>query len=488
MAKELRVFISHRMPTDTAIAEQIGSRLALYAGNQVKVTHAGQFRYGDKWRNKIKDELDTVDWLIFLYTDQDEDWGFCLFECGYFQARMEKDPENKQLVIFCRQADQISPALREFNAMEAGLDSILKLLKDIYHREPWAISPAVSEEDLRKTAAEILDAFTGGARIEANFDVATSVTFEFVMTEQNATALKHGRLPADCAISGTRDWQRLFGKDINTGGWQWRNLVEDWPYREIYEFLIASMIHDAANGRNPHSTVVRPPNSDELYRLTLRRYERIAGQKKRFFFTLTPLDLPFEVSPESGQKAKETVLYHLLTLSWFFRRRIVDRLYDRVLQVLAMHNPDMAIVNTLFDEIRYELMDISAQAIIRGIDNPLSLQRAFGDDDSEVKALLNRLESWREQRQRIFKSMERGAKGLPDIANDLYEMAMQTHDFYRKVAVGYSAIAQRTLPPSPPQDRGEKTSDSLRKPAKRSRRKTKTGKLSHGGVERTETP
>jgi hypothetical protein len=470
MAKELRIFISHRMPTDTAIAEQIGSRLALYAGNQVKVTHAGQFRYGDKWRDKIKDELDTVDWLIFLYTDQDEDWGFCLFECGYFQARMEKDPENKQLVIFCRQADQISPALREFNAMEAGMDSILKLLKDIYHREPWAISPAVSEEDLRKTAAEILGVFTGGARIEANFDVATSVTFEFVLTEQSATALKHGRLPADCTVSGTRDWQRLFGKDINTGGWLWRTLVEDWPHREIYEFLIASMIHDAANGRNPHSTVVRPPNSDLLYRLTLRRYERMAGQKKRFFFTLTPLDLPFEVSPESGQRAKETMLYYLLTLSWYFRRCIVDRLYDRVLQVLAMHSPDTAIVNPLFGEIQFELMNISAQAIIRGIDNPLSLQRAFGDDDSEANALLNRLKSWRDQRERIFKSMEKGAKGLPDIANDLYEMAMQTFDFYRKVAVAYSAIAQQTSPPSPPQDRGENTSGGgFRKPAKRNR-------------------
>src|SRR5271166_5426495 len=87
-----------------------------------------------------------------------------------FQARMEKEPENKNLVIFCRQADQISPALEEFNAMESGLDSIFKLLKQIYHLPPWEVSPAVSEDDLRKNAAEILDAFSGGAGIEANFD------------------------------------------------------------------------------------------------------------------------------------------------------------------------------------------------------------------------------------------------------------------------------------------------------------------------------
>ena len=43
--------------------------------------------------------------------------------------------------------------------MEAGLDSIFKLLKQIYHLAPWEVSPTVSEDDLRKNAAEILDAF-----------------------------------------------------------------------------------------------------------------------------------------------------------------------------------------------------------------------------------------------------------------------------------------------------------------------------------------
>jgi hypothetical protein len=334
--------------------------------------------------------------------------------------------------------------------MEAGLDSIFKLLKQIYHFPPWEVSPAVSEDDLRKNAAEILDAFSGGARIEANFDVATSVTFEFSLTDQAATDLHHGRLPGESSISGTRDWQRLFGKDINTGGWLWENLVKDWPYRDIYEFLIASMIHEAANGHNPQSTVMRPPNSNELYRLTLRRYERMAGQRKRFFFTLAPLDLPFEIPFEAGEKAKEAILYQLLNLSWYFRRRIVDELYDRVLQVSAMTHPDRAVVNKLFDEIRYELINVSAQSIFRGIDNPLALERAFGEDDPEAQALLERLGSWRDLRDRIFKSIEKGAKGLPDIADDMHEMAMQNHEFHRKVTARYSAVVLEISAPPPP--------------------------------------
>ena len=56
MEDALRIFISHKMPTNTALAQQIGSRLALYGGNQIKVTHAGKFRYGENWRARIQQE------------------------------------------------------------------------------------------------------------------------------------------------------------------------------------------------------------------------------------------------------------------------------------------------------------------------------------------------------------------------------------------------------------------------------------------------
>jgi hypothetical protein len=58
----LEIFISHKMPTDTPVAEEIGSRLSLYAGNEVKVTHAGQFAYGVNWRKSIEEAINKTDW------------------------------------------------------------------------------------------------------------------------------------------------------------------------------------------------------------------------------------------------------------------------------------------------------------------------------------------------------------------------------------------------------------------------------------------
>jgi len=74
----LRIFISHKMPSDTGLAAEIGSKLALYGGNLVQIRHSGVFRSGDNWRQEVQAALNESDWLIYLFTDQDEDWGFCL--------------------------------------------------------------------------------------------------------------------------------------------------------------------------------------------------------------------------------------------------------------------------------------------------------------------------------------------------------------------------------------------------------------------------
>jgi hypothetical protein len=275
---------------------------------------------------------------------------------------------------------------------------------------------------------------------------------ELILSDIAKADLKQNRVPSEVTVSGTRDWQRLFGRDLDTGGWQWRELTTDWPYADIYEFLIAKMISEALEARMPEGILLREPESHKLNRMTLRRYERIAGTKYRFHFTVAPFRLPFDVPLDAGQKAK-TVLYHLVNLSWYFRQRIVDQLYNRLLEVLSMSNPDRATVKDLYDAIVTELMQISAQAVIRGLDNFRVLEQALDPKDPETSALLKRLKTWGDLRQRIFSAMAEGIAGLPSVAHDLYTMAMQNYDVYRKVTQNYARAAQELeSPQEPPTD------------------------------------
>jgi hypothetical protein len=361
--------------------------------------------------------------------------------------------DRKRLITFCRSQGQINSALEEFNAAVISEDTIAKLLQEIYLKDGLKISPDLDPTTLKATAKEIVNAFIGSERVEANFDVATSVIMELVLSDSARADLKQNRVPSNVAVSGTKDWQRLFGRDLDTGGWQWRDLITDWPYADIYEFLIAKMISEALEAQMPEGILLRGPDAHKLNKMTLRRYERIAGTKYRFHFMIAPFHLPFDLPLEAGLQAKQTVLYHLVNLSWYFRQRIVDQLYNRLLEVLSMSSPDRATVKDLYDAIGTELMQISAQAVIRGLDNFLVLERALDPTDPEIPMLLKRLKTWRELRDRIFLAMAYGIEGLPSVARDLYAMAMQNYDIYRKVALNYARVAQELeYPHEPPTD------------------------------------
>src|SRR4029453_18836856 len=111
MADPLRIFISHKMPIDTHKAERISSRLSLYGRERVKCTHAGVFPVGIDWREKVDRELENTDWLILLYTSKNQDWSFCMNECGYFQSQMRSHP-NKRLITFCHNPEEVNAAVK----------------------------------------------------------------------------------------------------------------------------------------------------------------------------------------------------------------------------------------------------------------------------------------------------------------------------------------------------------------------------------------
>src|SRR5262245_55615338 len=277
---ELKIFISHKMPTDTELAREIGDLLALYGGESVQVEHAGQFRQGDDWREKIEKEISGADWLIYLFTDQDEDWGFCLFECGFFLCRMPAD-SHKKLVTLTRDRSEINDALKKFNVVPMTENTAFDLLKEIYHDDPWHIKPDLPDEKLRTTAKDIRDVFWGVHTIAEQRDVIPSITMEF--DEPNRSSLESDVVPAGTTVSGAKQWQVLFGKDSDTGAWLWEDLTKDWGNRYVYEFLFARMMRNALEKKTPKGCMLST-KTNGLYRVSLRRYHIQTNKKYVFYF------------------------------------------------------------------------------------------------------------------------------------------------------------------------------------------------------------
>jgi hypothetical protein len=285
MPNELKIFISHKMPSDTDRANQIGSKLALYSGNKVKVSHAGKFRVGDDWMAKIKRELDRANWLIYLHTDPGEDWEFCIFECGYFLGKRPASTKDRRLITFCRKQDQITAALKGFDALVISEQAVFNLMHQIYRNPPWSIYPNLSDDEIMTVAKSIVTSF-GGEPTATNYGVAPGMIFEIDLDDTAKRELIHFKLPTSTVITGTDEWHQLFGKRADTGGWFWTDLASalDRAHASVYEFLFAKMFQDAIDKNQPRGVLLRSAESGELYRVTLRRYEKFSdGIKHRFF-------------------------------------------------------------------------------------------------------------------------------------------------------------------------------------------------------------
>ena len=103
------LFISHKH-SDTRIAKVVADFVESRTLGQVSVHMSSDPRYkGPRLGKNINQELCTAlyncDVLLLLYTSADEDWSYCMFECG-----VATDPQSPRTnIIVFQWAEQMSP-------------------------------------------------------------------------------------------------------------------------------------------------------------------------------------------------------------------------------------------------------------------------------------------------------------------------------------------------------------------------------------------
>ena len=153
-------FISHRV-VDRAIAKTLKKEIESLTSNSVAAYVCEENQGGKNWRNEIIGQILQSDFMIFLYTIEDYDWRWCLYEIGMFtykQAFASKD--NDRYVV--ENAYQKN-ALLYFKNPHINTKEILSPLSDIQHYEP-------TSEDIGKFFSELLSGkFTGGVALNQNW-------------------------------------------------------------------------------------------------------------------------------------------------------------------------------------------------------------------------------------------------------------------------------------------------------------------------------
>ena len=194
-------------------------------------------------------------------------------------------------------------------------------------QEPWEISPNLFEANIdlvRLTVNRVLSLFQP-ERPRLYF---VDPSFTIHVGKKLLDTLKDGQIPPDAFLSGEGGWETIFGKQANTVSWSWQEVTKDLITPEPWIYPLAVLMWQAYDTRRvPYPSVgirikFAQDEDDEyrVYRLTLKRAEGTEKEVK-FAFAVAAVVTPYE----PALNPRETALYHLYNLTWFFRRRLLER-------------------------------------------------------------------------------------------------------------------------------------------------------------------
>jgi hypothetical protein len=439
---DLTIFISHKMPKDSDAARRIGNLIASYSGNKIRIILAEDFQKGRELTPEITEAIQSADIFILLYTGEDQDWGYCLLEAGQFQTALSKD-QTRAIVVFHDPGVSKPRALSQYISVPIAEEQVYEFLHQLYvERE---IYPGIEVSFLHKTATEICREFDYTHVIAINFDLVPNFSVELDNSEANREQLENENLPAEALFMGTQDWQSLFGKNVATGAWTWKDLSGDWADNDIYEPELARMLRTANKKSAPQGCFIRPIRSDDLYRLTLRRYEEIDGATRlKFYFTAAPIDIPIFGIHDTTNKEELTV-YNMINLTWYARRKLIDQLYWELLGYVNSTQDEVLKISDVVSRIRDELRSLEIQSSIRGIARP---QDVVGVVD--LTTTMKDERSYNVLLKEILQCSRKEPFDIKRIAAALYDIAKMNYDYYQISAKKYAEIAEKLqLPPAP---------------------------------------
>jgi hypothetical protein len=89
---------------------------------------------GAPWRQEIVKWLDMSSYLVLVFTDPDEDWGWCLYETGFFDALSRYPNSGTERRIYCLHHAAASPPspIEDLQSIPAIPEKVEEWLEELY--------------------------------------------------------------------------------------------------------------------------------------------------------------------------------------------------------------------------------------------------------------------------------------------------------------------------------------------------------------------
>ena len=173
---------------------------------------------GTNWRQTIAEQLTLSSFLVLVFTDPSEDWAWCLYETGFFDALTRTPNTMHTRRIYCLHHASNPPpsAIADLQTIPATVEDVSQWLKELY--EHTAQTKEILWEDISPIAGQICELFE-----RENKSIYSAKSVRILV--RCSSLVSPDDLPDDTTIDGdARLMEEVFG--TNTGKMDWKSAKE----------------------------------------------------------------------------------------------------------------------------------------------------------------------------------------------------------------------------------------------------------------------
>lgn len=252
-ANAISVFFSYKKK-DELTAMAVVKTLRDYSAGKLDITYQAEFTQkiaGQEWRQAIRKAVWPANWFVLLLPDPSDDWDWCLFETGLFEAhRCSAD----RLICLHHPETEIPSQIEDYQAVPATVEEVEKLLRMIFVLDDpvpgmKALNPSL-ENRLPELAQQIVEAVRAPrkALVRETFEPRVELKIEHPETLDSQDALDGARIS-----SANRAALDIFGFLKAPKTWaELRSGVLEADEDSRWRFELAHVLRHIAEGRKFH--------------------------------------------------------------------------------------------------------------------------------------------------------------------------------------------------------------------------------------------
>ena len=398
------VFFSHKV-NDSGVTKSLKKLLDSHTENVV-FHISEEIEKGAAWREAVVELLTRANFLVLVFTDPDEDWGWCLYESGFFDALSQSESRRRIWCLHNASTDP-PPPIAKLQTIPAKETDVQQWLKELF-----------------KGTGQTKDLFW-----EAIPELAEKICELFLIDQKPIYSQRSVNIVADCALLKSPDDlpnnttiqgdQRLMGEVFGTSSTKidWKSLKERFTrypnsaevnlntLKEISRAIYAVCNHD----------IVHPAQGILFAEQGPKRYRPVLCRAKNM--TKDQIDCEIMLVEDVGGQLQNVEKSFGALLTAF---RMAVRIRWEIVRPFSSNIRRLARLNSR--KLRFDLQtclnNIFLEAEFRGNFSPEDLVDAFEGKDKEK--LLDIIDIWNETYPKIWRAI-----GFSDVMETFGEVSKE---------------------------------------------------------------